>query len=163
MKVIDTIKRDNVEHAIAINLSIKTIQDSGFESWFSDLIKKNQSIAKQMVFSFSSYAVAKELNKYKEFINFVHKLGIKVIIKRFETQSMSSEAVIELKPDFIRLARDLGHGISIDEEKKIVVETIQGIGDLLDISILAENVQSEDDFTCIKDIGLSGASRQALK
>jgi len=36
---------------------------------------------------------------------------------------------------------------------------MQEFAELLDISVLAENVHAEDDFVCIKAIGLTGASR----
>jgi hypothetical protein len=36
---------------------------------------------------------------------------------------------------------------------------MQEIAELLDISVLAENVHTENDFTCVKAIGIAGASR----
>ena len=159
LKVIDYIKAQQIQHAVAINLSTRTVKSSDFRSWLVDLMKNNQSISQQLVFSISSYAVAKEVAVYKEFIAFAHKLNTKVIIKRFETQSTSPDIAKELKPDFIRLARDIGNGIAADEGKKAFVETMQGIGELLDIAILAENVHSESDYSCMKDIGIAGASR----
>lgn len=158
-KVIDYIKSEKIQNSVAINLSTRTITNNDFREWLFSLLKQNASIAEQLVFSLSAYAVAKDLTAFKGFIEFAHKLNAKVIIKRFETLSMSPETVKDLKPDFIRLARDIGNGISVDEEKKIFVETIQGIGELLDIRILAENIHSDDDFACIKAIGIAGASR----
>ena len=158
-QVVEYIKSEQIQHAVAINLSVRTIKNSDFRSWLAQLIKQNRSISQQLVFCISAYAVAKEVRVYKEFIDFVHKLNAKVIIKRFETQSMSPEVAKELNPDFIRLARDLGNGIAIDARKKAFVETMQEFAELLDISVLAENVHAEDDFACIKAIGLTGASR----
>ena len=159
LKVIDYIKAQQIQHAVAINLSTRTVKSSDFRSWLVDLMKNNQSISQQLVFSISSYAVAKEVAVYKEFIAFAHKLNTKVIIKRFETQSTSPDIAKELKPDFIRLARDIGNGIATDQEKQAFVETMQGIGELLDIVILAENIHSESDYACMKNIGIAGASR----
>jgi len=158
-EVIDHIKALNSPQAVAINLSTRTIKNSDFRTWLSAIVTQNQAISQQLVFSISAYAVAKEVYVYKEFINFVHQLGAKVMIKRFETQSMSPDVAKELKPDYIRLARELGNGIASDEGKKVFVETMLGIGELLDINILAENVHSEKDFACIKAIGIAGASR----
>jgi len=158
-KVVNYIKDEHIQHTIAINLSIRTIKNSDFRAWLFTLIKRNQSLSQQLVFSISAYAAAKEVSVYKDFIEFVHKLNAKVMIKRFETQSLSPEIAKELNPDFIRLTREIGNGIAIDEGKKVFVETMQEIGELLDINVLAENVHSENDFTCIKAIGISGASR----
>jgi EAL domain-containing protein (putative c-di-GMP-specific phosphodiesterase class I) len=111
--------------------------------------EKNKGLAAQMIFSISSYAVAKEVDVYKEFIEFIHSLGAQVMIKRFETQSMSPEVAKELNPDYIRLARGLGNGVANEEGKQIFIEAMQGVGELLDISILAENVESDQDYEFI--------------
>ncbi|MCF6203809.1 MAG: EAL domain-containing protein [Methylococcaceae bacterium] len=159
LTVIDHIKTRQIEYTMAINISTRTIKNSTFRSWLADLIGKNKSLSQQLVFSLSAYAVAKEIEVYKEFINFVHQLNAKVMIKRFEIRSLSPENAKNLKPDYIRLARDLGHNVSSDQEKRAFIETMQEICELLDISILAENVHADIDFNCLKDIGITGISR----
>jgi EAL domain-containing protein (putative c-di-GMP-specific phosphodiesterase class I) len=64
-----------------------------------------------------------------------------------------------LKPDYIRLCRDLGKGVSVEEEKSLFIETMQEIAELLEISIMAENVRAGDDLSRLNEIGISGASR----
>lgn len=159
LKVIERIKIDSIHHSIAINLSTRTIKNSGFRSWLAGLMKQHQTISPRLVFSVSAYAVAKEVIVYKEFIDFVHKLGAKVMVKRFETRSLSPDDTKYLKPDYIRLCRDLGKGIAVEEEKSIFVETMQEISELLEISIFAENVLVEEDFNRLNEIGLVGTSR----
>ncbi|MCK5829987.1 MAG: EAL domain-containing protein [Methylococcales bacterium] len=159
LKVIEYIKVENIQYALAINLSTRTIKNSSFRSWLEDLINKNKQLSKQLVFSLSAYAVAKEVSVYKEFIDFIHQLNSKVMIKRFETRSLSPENTKYLKPDYIRLARELGNDVSTEQEKKIFIEMMQEMGELLDIIILAENVKSEIDYECLKRIGISGASQ----
>jgi len=159
LKVIKYIEEQTIDHAIAINISTRTIKNSHFRSWLVRLIKQKQLFSQQLVFSLSAYAAAKDITVYKEFITFIHQLNARVMIKRFETQSLSPELIKELNPDFIRLARDLGQGIAYNEGKKEFVETMKGIGDLLDISIVAENVNSDEDFNCIRKIGITGVSR----
>lgn len=158
-QVIHLIKDMQIQYAVAISLSTRTIKSSDFRSWLENAIKQNQSISHQLVFSFSAYAVTKEVDVYKEFIKFIHNLNAKVIIKRFESHTMSTTIAKELNPDYIRLARDIGHDIASDESKKTFVATMQGIGNLLDITILAENVYAEQDFNTLKSIGIAGASR----
>ena len=158
-QVIQHIKDRKIRYAIAISLSTRTIKNSDFRSWLENVIKQNQSIAHQLVFSFSAYAIAKEVLVFKEFIEFVHKLNAKVMIKRYENHSMSTGVAKELKPDYIRLARDIGHDIAHNESKKIFVATMQEVGALLDIAILAENVCSDQDFNVMNALDITGVSR----
>ena len=158
-RVIDHIKESNISNQIAINLSSRTVKSSDFRGWLTVLLNQNQAVAGQLVFSLSAYAVNKEIGVYKEFIHFIRKHNAKVLIKRFETQSMLPQAVKELKPDYIRLARDLGNGIAQDVEKREFVKTMLEIGELLDIQVLAENIQADEDIECLTKMGVLGASR----
>lgn len=158
-QVLEHIKAGQIQYAIAISLSTRTIKNSDFRLWLAQLLTDNQDLASQLVFSFSAYAVEKQVDIFQEFIEFVHKLNAKSMIKRFEYHSLSIEIAKQLKPDYIRLARDVGQGITGNKSQQVFVATIQEIGELLDIDILAENVVAEQDFNTLKAMRLSGASR----
>lgn len=157
-RVMDHIKTQAINHAIAINLSTRTVKNADFRVWLASEIR-DSAIAAQLVFSISAYAVAKEVDVYLDFFEFIHSLGAKVMLKRFETQSMPLEMAKKLRPDYIRLARDLSNELTQDESKKTFIETMQQAAQLLDIVVLAENVQSDEDYAVIRAIGLSGGSR----
>ncbi|WGS84713.1 LapD/MoxY N-terminal periplasmic domain-containing protein [Methylomonas sp. UP202] len=158
-QVVHHIRDGHLAHSIAVNLSTRTVRNGEFRRWLEILLKQTPIAAKQLVFSLSAYAVAKDVEAYRDFIADVHSLGGRVMIKRFETQSLSAETVKRLRPDFIRLARDLGNGVSDSAQKHVFVQTVQDIAALMDIAVLAENVQSEADYQTLKAMGLAGASR----
>ncbi len=158
-RVVEHIKTNNISYEIAINVSGRTVKSSDFRVWLTTLLTENKAVAKQLVFSLSAYAVTKEIGVYKEFIDFIQALNAKVLIKRFETQSIAPEKIKELKPDYIRLARDIGNGVQHDAEKYEFAKTMVEIGNILDIHVLAENIQSDDDVACLKAVGVLGASR----
>ncbi|MDO9141727.1 MAG: LapD/MoxY N-terminal periplasmic domain-containing protein, partial [Methylobacter sp.] len=148
-RVMDHIRLENISHAVAVNLSTRTVKNADFRVWLAGEIR-DSAIAAQLVFSISAYAVAKEANVYRDFFEFIHSLGAKVMLKRFETQSMPLDMAKDLRPDYIRLARDLGSDLSRDESKKAFIETMQQAAQLLDIVILAENVQSDADYAVMR-------------
>jgi EAL domain-containing protein (putative c-di-GMP-specific phosphodiesterase class I)/GGDEF domain-containing protein len=158
-KVLEYIEKDNISHAIAVNLSIETIKNIGFRLWLEKLIKINPLVTQQLVFNFSTYAVAKQVDICRDFIEAIHLWGGRVMIKRFDSQSMSLEIIKNLKPDFIRLNREISNGVSVSLQKYEFIQAMQQMGFLLDIAILAENVQLDTDYYSLKAIGIVGASR----
>ncbi len=158
LKVIGYINTTKASHAVAINLSTRTIKNSSFLSWLTEIINQNRSISEQLVFSFSAYAVAKDYFVFIDFIDFVNQLNAKIMIKRFEIESLSPEKTKVLRPDFIRLTREASNGISSNPEKKIYVETMKELGEVLDIAILAEDAHLDSDYHCLDMIGIKGAS-----
>lgn len=157
--VLDYIQSASIPHAIAVNLSTSTIKNAEFCLWLEKLINNNQVAAKQLVFSFSAYAIVKDVEAHVDFIRTLHQWGGRVMIKRFETQSLSPDVIKALKPDFVRLARELGEGISQSRQKYEFVQTMEHMGRLLDIAVLAENVRADDDHRALMEIGIEGASR----
>lgn len=153
------IQSSGIPHAIAVNLSTRSIKNAEFLSWFETLFKNNPVVADQLVFSFSAYAVSKDVNTYENFFDTLHQWGGRAMIKRFEPQSITSETNKQLKPNFVRLAREIGNGISTSHKKHDFVETIQEMAKLLDIAVLAENVRTDEDYNTLKRIGIKGASR----
>ncbi len=159
LQVIEYIQQQQLNHAMAVNLSTRTIKSNDFRRWLDELLSHHQTLAGQLVFSFSAYAVAKEISVYQDFIQFVHSLNALVMIKRFDSHSLASVHLKQLKPDYIRLTRDLGNNVAWDNEKRDFIETIKGFGDLLGIKILAESITTDEDCECLRTIGIEAASR----
>lgn len=158
-KVIKHIETNNIEHSISINLSLDSIHDHKFTLWLIELLKAHQDIVNQLVFSITAYGAAKDLHKFKEFIDMVHQVDAKIILKRFESKFIPLDEIKNYNLDYIRLARDYTNGISKDGTKRGFVESMQELAGLLNIKVFAENVKEDDDFNAVKEIELYGASR----
>ena len=158
-RALSHIRETKIQHAVAVNLSTRTIKNTEFLAWLEALIKSDPLVANRLVFSFSAYAVSKDTDAYVGFFQILHQWGGRAMVKRFEPQSMSPEINKQLKPDFIRLARDMGSGISASHQKREFVQTMQEMAKLLDFALLAENIQSDEDYNALKKIGIKGASR----
>lgn len=158
-KVISHIKEDKISHDISINLSLDSIYDAEFMHWLKTLILQNDDIAQHLVFSLTAYAVAKDIKQFKEFVDSIHEVGAKVIIKRFESKFIPLDSLKTLNIDYIRLAREYTHNIHKDIGKKTFVESMQEISNLINIKVFAENVKNEEDFSCIRQLNLYAASK----
>lgn len=158
-KVIAHILEHDIKHPILINLSLQAVKSNAFQTWLSSRLKQHPLVAQNLVFSLTAYTAAKDTQNFKAFICSIHELGARVIVKRYETQFISLEAIKEFKPDYIRLARDLTTNISTNPGKQAFLETMKQLGDLLEIKILAENVSAEADYEIVKATGIFGASR----
>ncbi len=158
-KVLKYIKQSNITHEISINISQDSIQHSSFNIWLEEILSQNKHITSQIVFSMPSYAVAKDIKKFQSFASLVHKNNSKILIKRFESKFIPLDTIKELNLNYIRLSRDYTNGIYKDEGKKVFIESMQDLCDLLNIKIFAENVKEKEDYKEIKRINIYAASR----
>jgi EAL domain-containing protein (putative c-di-GMP-specific phosphodiesterase class I)/methyl-accepting chemotaxis protein len=158
-KVMNNILINKIKHDISINLSLASIANTTFILWLEKTILEHKTIASQLVFSITSYAVAKDVDKFKFFADEMHQCGAKIIIKRFESKFIPLNNIKDFNLDYIRLAREYTHNISNDASKQSFVEAIVELTHLLNIKLFAENVQEDEDLETIKKLGVYGASR----
>ncbi len=158
-KVIRHIITKNVEHDISINLSLESINNTTFIAWIKNKILENKNIASQLVFSVTSYAVAKNVDKFKFFTDEIHNCGAKIIIKRFETKFIPLTNLKDFNLNYIRLARDYTCDINRDYSKQSFIESISELATLLNIKVLAENVKNDEDIEFLKKYNLYAVSR----
>jgi len=157
--VINEIKKDNIKHKIVVNLATQSISDIKFLKWLRKKLEENNLISKQLIFSITAYSVAKDIELFVEFVNFTKRNHTNTMIKRFDINFIEIEDIQIINPTCIRLARDYTNGICHDLNKKLMVDSICKISELLGIEVFAENVKDNDDYKLIKTLGTKGISR----
>jgi len=158
-RVVAYIEGNQTGQDVAINLSFASLASIEFRKDLYEILLSHQDAAKRIAFSVTAYGATKDLSVFKSFIEFAHRNGAKVILKRFETRFIPLDQVKEFKLDYIRLARVYTENISLDDEKRRLVQAMKELGDLLDVKIIAEAVESDQDYQAVKQIGLTAASR----
>ena len=158
-KVISEITERNIQHPVSINLSMSSVRNTEFVEWLGDFLKEHQTLVNRLVFSITAYSASKDLNSFEKFTLFVHDIGAKIMMKRYESQYITLEQVNHFNLDYLRLARELTAGISQDAGKQQFVEAMKEVSDLLDTKVIAEAVAGHDDFEALKSIGIYGASK----
>lgn len=159
VKTLQRIDEDAIAHAIAVNLATASVKNPAFRSWLQALLQGNADARRQLVFSFSAYAVAKNLPVYREFFEQLRQWGGAIMIKRFESQSLSPEQLQQLKPNYLRLSRELSNNIGNVSSQRQFIQAILHLADLLGFAVLAENVKSDSDLAILQAMGIVGASR----
>jgi EAL domain-containing protein (putative c-di-GMP-specific phosphodiesterase class I)/GGDEF domain-containing protein len=158
-KILQVIRQEKITHDVTINLSLTSISDIGFQDWLRETIGGNDDLKGQLVFAVTAYSATKNLPTFKIFIDFVHSMGCKILLKRFEPTLLPMKDLKNYRLDYIRLARSYTQGISTDEQKRNLVQSMGELGDLIDVKVLAEGVEDEDDYEIITQSGLFAASR----
>ena len=158
-KALEYLPHDSATHGLAVNVSFDSMADLEFRKRIFDLFRDHGDVASRIVFSVTAYAASKNLDGFRSFIEFVHRMGAKILLKRFETRFMALDLIKELNVDFIRLARVYTENIGSDTRKRQLVETMNELANFVDIRLIAEAVSDDTDRDALRAIGLYAASR----
>lgn len=158
-KIIQQIEAEKIPTPVTINLSMISVASLEFHRWLENRLEQSDLQREQLVFSVTAYAAAKDLDAFNHFSRMVKSLGARVLLKRYSSDIIPVDKLRDLSIDYIRLARDLTHNIKGNLSKPDFLELIQEVSSLIEIKVLAEEVEAEEDFEIVKQTGLFGISR----
>lgn len=158
-KTINFINENKISHEIAINLSISSIENKEFIKWLENLLIENSKIIKNIVFSITSYSAYLHKDSFMEFVTKIHKIGAKVLLKRYKTDEYPFNQLEDLNLDYIRINKDYTNNFANDIVKKHKVKNILIFGELNNINIITDSVKLESDYDLLERLGTYATSR----
>jgi len=147
----DFINRENKEIRISVNLSVEQLKDDNIARQISKILEETQTDAKNIQIEITeSVAFDKEpyvLHRIKELKN----LGISISIDDFGTGHSSISRLKAFPIDLIKIDMEFVRGISSESKKdKAIIKSIIQIAKNLGIKVLAEGVETEEQFNYLK-------------
>jgi len=158
-KVLKYFENNKLDYKIAINLSTKSFTDKNFLSWLEATLIYNENAKKSIIFSVTSYNAKENFERFKNLIEVIHKFNSKILLKRFSLDDFSLDELANLDIDYIRLNKDYCMGVDHDKMKKHMVKNIILYGEMNDIFILGDLIQSDEDYKTMSRLGLYATSR----
>ena len=158
-KLIDLLNDEsNGQKSAAINLSLASITSNHFRSEMFKQLQHQPSVSKRLVFSISSYVASEAKDAFNSFIELAHRLGCKVMIKRFESRFIDMEQLKSIDVDYIRIARSYTDELSVNTQQQAFVEAITGMSQLIDLPVLAEDLKTQAERDTAASIGIFGSN-----
>jgi len=142
------------EHRFGINISVHCIHDADFMAWMDSYFQNHQHAATRMLFEVSEYGLLQDLAASQRFIAQVHAQGSQIVMEHFGSRLNSFKLLRQLKPDYIKLDGSYIHHITDNSDNRFFLQTVADIAHGLDIQIIAEQVETADDFQTLKTLGI---------
>jgi len=158
-KVLNYLEYEKITHKIVISLSMRSLTEKKFLSWLEGILLYNDTAKNNLIFSVTSNNAKENLEQFKNLIEIIHKFDSEILLKRFSLDDFSLDQLDELNLDYIRLNKDYCVNIKDDRVKKHAIKNIILYGDMNNISILGDTIQSEEDYKTMSRLGLYGTSK----
>jgi len=158
IKTLKYIKQYKVEHDLAINISISSLNDSSFNTWLeSQLLFYDKETIERVVFSVTTFAVKNNYNKFAKFISDVKKFNGRILLKRFSYNDLTLAQLEHLDLDFIRVHKD--YTTNIDTDRSVLLKNIVSFAEIHDIYLLGDMVSLEKDYELLKKLNFYATCR----
>jgi diguanylate cyclase (GGDEF)-like protein len=138
---------------LSLNLSRLTLNDSVWLDRFSGLLRENPSVAPRIVVEITETAALPAWENIEGFVGKIKDLGCSIALDDFGVGYTSFIFLKTLPIDLVKIDTAYVKGIHPDSPNMIFVRALMDMARGLGFKILAEGVESESDFQCMKAEG----------
>ena len=135
---------------IAVNVSAKQFVADNFLSLVEENIKRYNLNPKNLKIELTESLLANDIDVIIQKMKELRKSGIKISIDDFGTGYSSLQYLKSLPIDQIKIDQNFVFGMLKNETDKIIVQTIINLGKAFNFDIIAEGVESKEDFELLK-------------
>jgi two-component system CheB/CheR fusion protein len=150
-------RRSGIRPVVAINLSGSSVVSTKFFGYALDLFKQYPAVAEQICFEITETTAITNFSAAQEFMRAMKRQGCLFSLDDFGTGMSSFGYLKNLPVDFLKIDGVFVRDILHDEIDLFMVESINRIGQIMNIKTIAEFAESEAIIDKLTQIGVDYA------
>ncbi len=144
----------NRPEEFSINISALDIENKHIRDFLLESLKNDPDAAKRLTMEIVEQEGVKHFDILKDFVHQVKKYGVKIAIDDFGSGYSNFRSLLDMEVDFIKIDGSLIRNVHTDPSSHNVVETIKAFAEKNSIGIIAEFVENQEIFDCLKKMGI---------
>lgn len=144
--------RDAQRTTLSVNVSAHQINEE-FCTVIGRTLKDSHFPAKHLELEITESALVGNTELTIECLKQWKRLGVQIAVDDFGTGYSSLNYLSRLPVDRLKLDQSLIHRMTLDAKSKIVMRSIISLGADLGIDVIAEGVETEEQFQMLEDLG----------
>lgn len=149
----------SLEHidTIAVNLSGRSVGDSAFHQFVSDLLDQGRMIAHKICFEITETSAIDHLDDALNFLNMLHQRGARISLDDFGSGLSSMAYLKNLPVDYLKIDGQFVKDMANDAVDHALVRSINEIAHLTGKTTIAEFVENDAILNCLRELGIDFA------
>ena len=144
----------NRKENFSVNLSALDIESLQMREFLLSSLVENPEVASRMTYEIVEQEGFRFVEMLKEFIKQVKQYGVKIALDDFGSGYSNFRTLIDMDVDYLKIDGSLIKNIHTDNSSRRVVETIKNFAEKISLDIIAEFVENEEIFNCLKEMGI---------
>ncbi len=138
----------------SINISGQSVGNPYFREKLVELLRKDKSLPQRLIFEITESSHIIDLEKVNEFIHMLQERGFQVALDDFGAGAASLEYLQKLHIDYVKIDGNYIRKIQHSERDQAMVRNIVKMCKDLNTLVIAEFVETEEQFAILKDMGV---------
>lgn len=136
---------------VSVNLSQLQLYNLRFVEEYKEILKKYDIPPEYIQLELTETTLFSKVNSLNKIIDELHKIGFKILMDDFGTGYSSLNMLKNVPVDILKLDKSFVDDIG-EPKGDIVVSTIVSLGQLLNMRIIAEGVETKEQYEFLRDI-----------
>lgn len=136
---------------VSVNLSQLQLYNTNFIQEYKDIVEKYEIPPEYVQLELTETTLFSKVATLNSIIDNLHSIGFKILMDDFGTGYSSLNMLKNVKVDILKLDKSFVDDIG-ESKGNVVVSTIVSLGQLLDMKIIAEGVETKEQFEFLRDI-----------
>ncbi|MCK4841391.1 MAG: EAL domain-containing protein [Methylococcales bacterium] len=141
---------------ISINISPRQFSDLNFIDWINSIMHETEVNPKQLILELTEGIIVKNLEQTISNMQILKNSGIRFSIDDFGTGYSSLAYLKQLPIDELKIDRSFICDIGVTQNDTVIVDTIVSMARHLDLELIAEGVETKEQFDYLVKCGCNG-------
>lgn len=138
-----------------INCLPSTIHDPEFKGKFlKEFLADVQRVPANIVMEISEREAINDYAVFREAMEYYSDLGFSIAIDDTGAGYSSLEAIVELKPHYLKLDISMVRGIDDNHLKQAMTKAMVSFAGNMNVEIIAEGIETKDELETLKNMGI---------
>jgi len=142
-----------VDLRLAVNISTKRLKDAALVSSLCSLLKKIDFAPGTLEFEITERVIMDNEARAAGALKLFRQEGVRIALDDFGTGYSSLNHLKNFPIDTIKIDRSFIHELGVDKSNLVIVESMIRLGKGLDIDVIAEGVESKEQFDLLVKAG----------
>ena len=138
---------------IAVNLSPRQFSDPALLDDINEVLRDTGMAPELLELEITESMIMHNVDRAAELLSAIRRLGIKLAIDDFGTGYSSLSQLKRFPIDTLKIDRSFVRDIPQNSEDKAIAEAIISLGKTLGVSVIAEGVETQEQFEFLKERG----------
>jgi EAL domain-containing protein (putative c-di-GMP-specific phosphodiesterase class I) len=141
---------------LAVNMSAASLRDERVIDWLQESLERSPDRARRLILEWSEYAAISHHASLKAWVERLSPLGVEFSLDHFGKGFSSFSAVRELKLHYLKIDGSFCRDLEEGEGDASFLRAVTGIAHGLDLTVIAESVESATAWERLAAIGVDG-------
>ncbi|PWI57736.1 EAL domain-containing protein [Sulfoacidibacillus thermotolerans] len=135
-----------------LNISPYILSDPTFKAGETRILIELLGLRpEQIVFEITEHHAIKDYSAFLQLVNHYRNQGYQIAIDDMGAGYSGLVTLVQVKPDFVKIDRELICGIDKDQTKQDIVRAIDQICTRFNAKVIAEGIETDDELNCLKE------------